>query len=166
MCIMADLSVRDVDGNLLTSADEIFSGAIGIGSGVYSGVIRLYNNYAGNDDVAHARNVKLYLSPFSGSRRLHSSLNDPYRNIRTALYVYNYTSGVCTKASQQSGADPGDSLHNINSGVYGDDYNIIYASGSNNYNEYRLETMLDSTVDLDVYSGALYIHVEYRDYLP
>ena len=64
------LSIRDVDGNLLNLADHLFSGVVEIGSGTYSGVIRLYNNYDVEDDIAHVREVKLYFSPASGSTNI------------------------------------------------------------------------------------------------
>ena len=82
---MADLSIRQLDGTLITSSMEIFSGAVGIGSGVVSGTIRVYNNYDGNDDVPHALKVNMYISAQSGSQAITKGFYDPYRNIQTVL---------------------------------------------------------------------------------
>lgn len=159
------LSIRDVDGNLLNLSDHLFSGAVEIGSGTYSGVIRLYNNYDDDPDIAHVRDVKLFFSPVSGAKTVPIHMGDPLRDVRSSAMMNDKFSGVCTYSSKLN-ADPSDTLTNINNGITGSDFNIIYASGSNNYNEYRLEVSHQSGTVLDVASGTIFGHVEYRTYLP
>jgi hypothetical protein len=159
------LSIRDVDGNLLNLSDHLFSGAVPIGSGTYSGVIRLYNNYDAEDDIAHVRNVKLFFSAVSGSTQIPIDYGDPLRDVRSNGMFNDKFSGVCTYSSQLD-ADPSDVLVNINNGIQGRDFDIIYASGSNNFNEYRVEILHQSGTILDVASGTIFAHVEYRTYKP
>ena len=159
------LSIRDVDGNLLNLSDHLFSGAVEIGSGVYSGVIRLYNNYDADPDIAHVRNVKLFFSAVSGAKKIPISHGDPLRDVRSSAMFNDTFSGVCTYSSKLD-ADPSDSLTNINNGISDGDYDLIYASGSNNFNEYRLEVSHQSGTVLDVASGTVFAHVEYRTYKP
>jgi len=159
------LSIRDVDGNLLNLADHLFSGAVEIGSGTYSGVIRLYNNYDADDDIAHVRDVKLYFSPVSGSTKIPLSMGDPLRDVRSSAIFNDMFSGICIW-SAMSGADPIDTLANVNDGIYSGTFDMISASGVNNYNEYRLEIAMPSGTILDTASGTIFAHVEYRTWKP
>ena len=159
------LSIRDVDGNLLSLSDHLFSGAVEIGSGTYSGVIRLYNNYDQDADIAHVRGVKLYFTPVSGSVTIPMYIGDPLRDVRTSAMFKDNFSGVCIY-SAMSGADPVDTLTNVNDGIYSGTYDEISASGVNNYNEYRLEIQHQSGTILDVASGTIFAHVEYRTFKP
>jgi len=160
---MADLSIRDITGTLITSTDEIFSGSV---SGTVSGTIRLYNNYAGANDVAHARKVKIFLSAQSGSQAITKQFHDPYRNIRTLALVNETMSGICTLASENGGATPTGTMLSMSSGISKTGYDIIYASGSNNFNQYDLYFTIASGTVLDTASGAIFIGVEYENYLP
>lgn len=159
------LSIRDVDGTIISLSDHLFSGAIPIDSDTYSGVIRLYNNYDAEDDIAHVRDVKLFFSPVSGAKSIPVSLGDPSRDVRSSAMFNDKFSGVCTFASE-TGSDPEDVLHNVNDGIFSGTYDYISASGSQNYNEYRLEISHQSGTVLDTTSGTIFAHVEYRTYLP
>lgn len=160
------LSIRDTDGNLLSLSDHLFSGAVEIGSGTYSGVARLYNNYDGDPNIAHVKNIRLWISPVSGSVKIPTSIGDPYRDIRTVSMMLDRFSGVCTVASQQSGTDPSVAMRGLVSGVYYSGANIILASGSNNFNEYRFEASIPSGTVLDTTSGTIFFHIEYETWLP
>ena len=158
------LSIRDVNENLISLSDHLFSGAVEIGSGTYSGVIRVYNNYNQDPDIAHVRNVKLYFTPVSGARKIPIHLGDPQRDVRTNAMINNYFSGVCIYSAKLQ-ADPSAELMNVNGGISHADYGEITASGVNNYNEYRLEMSIPSGTVLDVASGTMYAHIEYRTWL-
>lgn len=163
---MADLSIRQLDGTLITSSMEIFSGAVTIGGGVVSGTIRVYNNYDANDDVAHARKVNLYLCAQSGSQAITKGFYDPYRNIRSYALVKNSMSGVCTLASEKGALTPTGTMLSMYSGISGTAYNTIYASGSNNYNQYDIYFTIPEDTVFDLASGSIFIAVEYENYLP
>ena len=163
---MASLSIRQVDGTLITSSMEIFSGEVGIGSGVVSGVIRLYNNYDADDDVAHARKVNVFLCAQSGSQAITKGFHDPYRNIRTLGLIKQTMSGICMKASENGGISPTGAMLSMFSGISGTGYDMIYASGSNNFNEYNIIYSIASGTLFDTSSGSIFIGVEYENYLP
>lgn len=158
------LSVRDTNGNLIDASSYLFSGIIP-GSGVYSKTIRLYNNYDGDPNVAHVRNVKVFLSPVSGSVDIPIGFGDPNLDVRTHSLYNNLASGICIFSSK-IGADPSGTLQNLVFGVSGSNYDEISASGANNYNEYRIDMEIKSGTVLNTTSGTIYFHVEYRTYLP
>lgn len=163
---MASLSIRDITGTLIGSTDEIFSGAVGIGSGTVSGTIRVYNNYGAVASGAHARKVRVFLSAQSGSQAITSQFADPYRNIRTLGLINQTMSGICMLASENGGNNPSGTMLSMFSGISGTGYDIIYASGSNNFNQYDIYFTIPSGTVLDTASGSIYIGVEYENYLP
>jgi hypothetical protein len=163
---MADalLSITDSSGTPITNTYEIFSGSVYAGSGVYNGTIRVYNNIDAVSGVAHARDVRLYMSPSSGVLGYNGAMGEYDEDITTIPFVHDTLSGSCTYSAKTDAAVSG-TLQSLSVGIYGTDYNEIYASGSNNYNEYDLQISIPSGVNILTLSGSIYLAVEYKTFL-
>ena len=160
----ADLTITNSSGTPITNTYEIFSGTINVGSGVYSGKIRVYNNQDAASGVAHARDVKLFMSPVSGSIGYNMSIGDFHEDITSVGFALQTLSGSCVYSSKLQGAVSG-TVQNLGVGIYGKTYDEISASGSHNYNEYDLTIELPSGTNLQVLSGSIYLAVEYKTFL-
>lgn len=160
----ANISITDSSGTPITNTFEIFSGTVYAGSGVYSGTIRVYNNLDDDSGIAHAKNVKLYMSPVSGAIAYNTGIGELHENITSIPFVYDTLSGSCVYSSKEGGAISS-TAQSLRNGIYGTTFDEISASGSNNYNEYDLTLSVPAGVNLQEASGTIYLAVEYKTFL-
>lgn len=162
------ISIRTVAGAIIDNLDSLFGETIFVGSGTYTARFRIYNNYSGVADQNDLKDLKVYLTgtpkmltayELGGIGLEEWATSFPYIVLRN-----EYFSGVCKVASKQFGANPLLESGTINYEQPFDDVecDYIYASGSDNFNEYELTINIPSGVNFVASSGSVYITLKYK----
>ena len=163
------ISIRTSSGVLLDNFSDILSGTLTNDNVTYSGTFRVYNNYDGDNEIKDMNKLYVYLSAHSGINTPYLlgglGIEDWYTTIEDVILINDMVSGVCVSSSMKNGDAPAAVIGNLNhvAGLNGDDYKLIRASGTYNYNEYSIEFTIPSEYSFSPLSGVLYVSLRYEE---
>lgn len=158
------LSIRDISGNVISAGSSLFGTTILQNNNIYQAIFRLYNNYSALPNIAHVYNVKIYISTHSGITTIFDNIGDPYQHSVAAPLLQDWFSGTCTFSSQENGS-VSNTMISAFKGLQFTNANTIYASGSNNYNQYTIQVAIPPGTFYSANSNPLYLNIEYETFL-
>lgn len=148
MTSRAIITFRNSDGSAeLGSLWDIFSGStINRDETSSAGIFRVYNNFAATADIADAKGFELKISADAQFETIAKYAKTTVYDFTQELIEGGYIEIKCSFASELGMAPPSGAVFESLTGTYsGSGFDLISASGTDNYNEYQVRFALPDT---------------------